>query len=1167
MSLLPKELFQEPELILQHKIKNSKDPFLGMFAEYLSEATQKELIKFIQSSYNPIETYIENSSVYSALLSTLLVKRLLQNFGSTGHFAVYPIIETIVVRSLSPTEKVELWKAFRRACLLLGLPVSSRLSGTHYMVQEYLGQAGLPLQYAERFTDKALRFSSDAGLPEEDDLEELGNWQRSLVSHLTTPFPKVAREAIENDEGCYYSTVFLRLFNSQPINDYQNLPSLEQKIAKVIINGPESSQSKRIRIPQILLKDLEYGLLLPGGDNSWTVTIDGEISHYNSLAHECFIPFGDSLVREAKAQSQSGGLWKFKIWKDHLSNRLLVFSKDTGRFLQRASLTDEEISLKPGNYSLVLHFLPVQDEQTEMFSEGSDLYVKQISLIPGQAYELQRGPISLSFKADDIPVVTFTNDFIRGLRGNEFVPSYQLGLEVYLPDEFLEISGEYIALLKSPALGEEIEIPFSLTGENRVAIEIEPYLKNWKAGVARLVAEIFRKDSRRAISRQSVILWNGLRSVEKRVVFHCDKMPENLDHDWSENIKVDSERQIVTYQDATRRLFKMYFKDGRIERHFTWTVPGIFLNLQTFQQGTMEERSLRLGMRLSVNRTARKNLQIYASNPAILKIGGFNSAVDFSRLGSKNIPLASLLEYTSAGDNTLLLIDTETNEEIPLVELVTPSAIENYQVESGLGLRTISFSSLDNINGFRITAKNLITGEQYSSEFDRDGNIGSKLDELMPGITVRTTFFSQTELTSTMSEIGWQAGFWLLHFYIKVGSQWRVTTNGNNEIIADGLLESEEQFARNPNEAFQAFTEQATTNEIKELFFNIHNALMDRYGEECWSNVSWLKFYWSKICFRHFGRNADPQLWSSLLQISTEWPDEAIAEGHVPTSLLSGTLLNMYCFERSVLDVRPNNTSMLACMSFFPKMGDITELFENRQIDFSVLLGFRNAARVQTGAVPNEFVMTQYKYALLGMLGDGHELLDDDWLPSPGTFLSSLHYRYAVRRLVKRYTRSLSVESQRRGRMLGLIQQMSGSKLSSYISSERYEHLVECIDLGFFTEEQDEMHLDEETAVQQEHQQKIIHFLSLLAQVCRAEVHRGGEGTLNAFLQDIRQRCNLSVNHIQNHLGYLIFMGEDIFAFYLMLWELVFTADADATRRRVVGAGNSASSQRRRIRV
>jgi hypothetical protein len=32
---------------------------------------------------------------------------------------------------------------------------------------------------------------------------------------------------------------------------------------------------------------------------------------------------------------------------------------------------------------------------------------------------------------------------------------------------------------------------------------------------------------------------------------------------------------------------------------------------------------------------------------------------------------------------------------------------------------------------------------------------------------------------------------------------------------------------------------------------------------------------------------------------------------------------------------------------------------------------------------------------------------------------------------------------------------------------------------------------------------------------------------------------------LQQALGYLLFVGAEPFAFYLMLWELLFTADAD----------------------
>jgi len=1165
MAMLPKELFQEPEQLLKQEIENSSEPFLGMFADYLTDEIEQELKEHIRSSYDPVATFIENSYIYPALSSTLLVKLLLHNFGVTGHFAVYPIIEEVVGENLSSTARSKLWKAFRHSCLLLGLPVSSRLSGSFFMVQEYLGQTGLPLKYAERFAEKALTFSTNVGLPEEEDAASLANWQQSLVHRLTKPFSKIAREAIANDEGCYYSSLFLRLFNSQPINNYSSLPLLEQEFAKVIINGPK--HRKKVSIPQIKIQDLEYGLFLPGGDdNSWTIDIDQETSCYNSANQECFIPFSHSLVQRVKAQSQTGNQWEFNVWEDQQSNRLLIFSKESGRLLQNASFTDKEISLKPGNYILLLRFKPMQDEQTELFYEEYGLYAKHISLNPGEQYELQRGPVSLTFKVDDIPVVQLTNETVRGIKGNEFVPSHLLRVDIYLPDEFLAITREYVLLLKSETLGEQHELGFSVEESNKVNIDLAPYLKSWKAGVARFVAEISRRDSKRIISRQSVILWNGLRTVDKRVVFHCDEMPENLDHDRSENVKFDPDRQIVTYQDATRRLFKMYFKDGQIERHFTWTVPGIFLNLQTFMQGTMEERSLRIGMRLSVNKTARKNLQIFASKPSTLKLGEFSSNVDFSRLGSKIIPLASLLEYATVGKSTLLLIDNETNDEIPLIELVTPSTVADYKVESGLGLRTISFSSLDTINGFRLTAKDFITGEEYSAAVDHNEHLATKTVELMPGINVSTMFFSQNELSTTISEKRWPAGFWFLQFYIKVGSHWRIITNANNEVIVDGLLRSEEQYACKHNEVFQAFEDTAEKADVETLFFNLHDSLMDRYGEECWEHVKWIKSFWHKICSRHFRYSEETSLWAKLLRSSTEWPDEAIAEGHVPTSLLSGTLLEMYCFERSALDIQPNNSSMLACLNYFPQMSELVDVFQHGKIDISLLVGFKNAAQVPRGQAPSQFVLAKYKDAIVQMSGDGRELLDDDWLPSPGSFLSSLHYRYAVRRLIKRYTRSLSVESVRRGKMLSLITKMNGCKLSSYVDSRSYAHLVDHIDIGLFAERIKEENLADELVVQQEHQQMIIHFISLLAQVCRAEVHRGGEGAVKNFCKDVMKRCNLSPHHMQNHLGYLIFLSEDIFAFYLMLWELVFTADIDATRR-IVTDPNTESAPRPTRRV
>ena len=72
----------------------------------------------------------------------------------------------------------------------------------------------------------------------------------------------------------------------------------------------------------------------------------------------------------------------------------------------------------------------------------------------------------------------------------------------------------------------------------------------------------------------------------------------------------------------------------------------------------------------------------------------------------------------------------------------------------------------------------------------------------------------------------------------------------------------------------------------------------------------------------------------------------------------------------------------------------------------------------------------------------------------------------------------------------------------------------------------------------------MIQFLSVFAQVCRHDVRN--PGVLQSFIHKLSGQVANGLNELQGVLGYLLFIGEDIFAFYLLLWEVVFQADMDS---------------------
>lgn len=1154
------ELFKRFEDELQQEILGNEDPFLGLFAERLGPKTKEMIVDRLQECSNPLESLIDNLFFYPALISTLVVDRLLNDVGKNGYFEVYPILEEMIGAPIQLAKyRNELWQNFRRACLRLGLQVSARTAGTHFMVDDYLRQAGLPIVYVQGFTEKAVGYANEIGVPEEDDHESLAVWQRGLVERLKNPFPLIAKKAIIRDQASFYSSVFVRLFHNLP-EDLTRLSFLERAMAESLKSGAQSRKAGKLIIPEIVIRDLEYGVLLPSStsvEDRWVVNTDGNENYYSTRGEDLFVPFDVGLAKSV-AVTRNGTKWSTDLWEDTKNNRLLIFSLPTGRLVQGACLADTEVFLDPGDYAILLRFKPTDEEHLEMFSESPDLYLRKVSVLPGSELAIQRGPAKVSVKGIDMPTLTWNQNPLRGVKGNEVYPANNLAIKAYIPDEYSNTSREYTLTVKESPLGESIDVHFTATESGEFEIDLHSHLSSWKPGVTRASVSLHNRGSLKKLARKSAIIWNGLVDVNKRVVFHCSNLPTNLDEASCINVNVATDRNVLTFKDDTNRFFKFAFRDGNITRYFTWAVPGIFINLMTYHENGFEERSLPVGSVLPVSKTSRKNIKVFASFPATLKIGDYEVDVDFSRIGSKTVPLGSLLEYSNSNHNALLLKNKEDGTAIPLVELVTPSTVEEYTAQTENGLRQACFKTLEEIDGLRVTAKNMVDGATHTVEFEYnlDQKIGAV--ELVPGVNISTQVLDDNEVFCCFPVKNWPYGFWIIAYHLKVNSRWGVAMNKNSEEIADSVLFCPVEYATKPNEVLEVFCKTSTCEEKVEVLLSIHNVMMSRFAEECWPQVSWLRSFWSTLCFRYVRFAEDSALWGKLLRCAATWPEEAIAEGHVTTSILSGYLLNMFCFERSYVPVKGQiSSSLLSCMAAFPSLDDLSEALKNQIIDTSVLFGFENAAQVCTSCdKPKGFSMERYHEALQNYKreeGDSR-LLDDLWIPAKGDFLGSLHYRYSLNQLHYRYLRSLSVISERRGRVLGIVRKMSCRDLSKYVTDSRFAKFTKNIDLGmFFDVSGEEEFLSEQEAVTREHLTNMVRFVALVAQVCRADLR--APGILRRFLNDIQQTCGMSNSHVSGYLGYLLFLAEDIFAFYLMLWEVVFTADIDGVEEKTAIEG------------
>ncbi len=1147
--------FQDFENELRVKIKNSESPFLGLFEDHIQIHTRQKLVAFIQKSSDPFAKFIDLMGTYPAVFSTLLVVQLQEDFGEHGHFEVYPIFRKIFGCELTQHQREHLWRAFRIACMFeLGISVSPRRSGSHFMVREYLRQVGLPLRYVDKFTKKALLYVNQAGVPDLDDPELLKIWQDGLIPRLT---PQTAKEAIQRDDICYHSQMFIRSLLGGK-NGNTETSRIESAILEAIESGPSVRKIKRVGIPRIVFREYECGVLLPGSQEpvQWEIKVDGSSRSYTSRNDDRFIAFDTALPLDVSITNEDGFSCSYPLWQDQKNNRLLIFSIPEGKFITTASLAEKEVFLDPGKYLFLTRFVPEDAVELEMLSDSPEIHTYTISLAPGDNYTLQKGPAKIEVKAEEKPALDFNQHPIRGVRGNELYQAEGLKLEIIIPKEMMNEEKKFVIKMTSKSLGGEIKLPFPIQQENQFVLNIGKVMERfWEPGVSRVLFEVFREDIRRSLVRKSAVLWNGLVRIKDRARFFCSKLPNNLMKETCENLEIENEVQSMAFKDETNRFFKMAFEDGPRILFFTWSVPGIFLSLRDYARKEQIDKGLKIGETVSINTTSRKVLTVFASEPALLKIGRYEVEVDFNRLGSKKIPLSGFVEYLEPGQDSLLFISEKYASPVQLLRFVSPFEVESYSVSSDFGQRKIEVSIRPAFQALRLSMKNLMDGN--SSEADITlAQIGqTDRYEILPDI--HATFFkeSSNQCTVHFPQTNWPSGLWLISFMIKADNRWGALTDSKGAVFADGLVSSSRQVGTNFEELWWWFSGSVQKESYTEIFGRLDESLKTFYALDCWSHLSWLDSFWIKLG-RELSKNPRTEDCLKLLALTGN-RNSITDDGYAIPAFHPGTVVtDMFCLDKSLYPDRQLSSSCFhGCLRFISKINDPCRAFSHGYFDFAALFGFENALQVaQTECSPQCFGLTAYVDSLKARdLPDKWRLLNDDqWRPAKGDMLGPMHYRYALSKFREEFANAMATASERLGSALYLARQMKSISIKSLAGGKSITKIETGINSKLFF---DSLHpprelLDDEALVALENQESIIGFVSLFAQVCRWESRE--RGIMDKFKKRADVLCKHQPSSVNKYLGYLLYLAEDLFGFYLLLWELVFSADCDMPRREYV---------------
>ena len=300
-------MLSQVEQSIREAIRKSDVPFLGLLGDTLSPAARTALEIAIVSNHS-VSGYIRYLELYPALFSVNLTHHIMQGMGQGGHFELYPHIQKAMGtdKEFTTNEKETLWRAFRRAILTLGFEPSPRVSGPHYMANEYLRQVGVPLAFADDLAGRMLTFAKRIGIPDEYDPEALIGWQLALDTKLEQPFSRTARKAVSLDTQGYYTRQFVKIHSLDGHLD-GSANTLEKAMARAFQGQQGGTSFRRAVLPYLILHDGYLGIFIQGGDErEYEISVDGTNQLVRAGIEDKFFPIDEALPFEISIRELKG---------------------------------------------------------------------------------------------------------------------------------------------------------------------------------------------------------------------------------------------------------------------------------------------------------------------------------------------------------------------------------------------------------------------------------------------------------------------------------------------------------------------------------------------------------------------------------------------------------------------------------------------------------------------------------------------------------------------------------------------------------------------------------------------------------------------------------------------------------------------------------------------
>lgn len=1101
--------------------------------DILEHRVLKAIRNNLQRDNESVRKIVSCLRQWPAISVLLLTSQVNESYTSENGYAVHRAIEHLIgaQEPLSDGNRRKVWQEFRYACYKIGLKTTPRDSGIGFMTEEFLHQAGLPLAFVERVTEQMIRTAGEVGLAEEDDPEGLARWQERLLWHSRYLNP-TTRHALESDETFYYTRTFLRASAGTAIAASDKTAA--GIMAKVLAESSTRSRSgwrRILRIPRLLWSGDELVVEIPAGDDQeWKITVDECENIYRGEATAESIPIltgrSQSGLPRTVVVENNDFQREYTLWEDQADNRFLIFNSD-GQWLRASALGTDSLTLAPGTYSLVLRFEPSNSEE-DICQVGydPDLFLQTLTLGPGQEYLLRRGPAEVCLRAERKPWMRFKGEQICPYSGEEVFYGLRLCLDLILGEK------QDATLLQredGEAEARRYELRFESGGREIARIpasegtaDVGEVLQNLSPGLHRLVAELRPAGTERAIVRSSIYYWAGFDRRCSDGVLHFTKWPQNLETSACENICPNTSALTLGPLDPSRPTFRTEFRTplGRTIG-LEWLVPGVFLELTDYAVTPVLRHRLDVGTNLAASPMSRQVLQIRSTEVGRLLLDG--NEIKQVRAGqSISLNLSGLAERLATGTGTLVLV-TEYGRSTKLARFVAPHQILSFSQNIVRQQCLIEMRFAAACSEVRCCAEDIMTGATLDlTALCDDPEAWSEASILrLESCDAHQGVF---RYLLTVETPNLPSGAWFFDFEVRLAGRWGAPTNPRQDAFAFGILIHDSRPTVSLNAVLGRTTGPDNTNALLERFCQVNAKLQRCFAPECWTGLSWLKVLWER--WLSAMEPLDPHKTSELVRLCGTKPPESAALSWLPVQRLEAAMPSLFAQPaRMFASIYHPSTGLGRCLSAIARLERPLVHFPAHVVHSFVAVGF-GLERMIANNPPAAFDFGAYRQVLLS--SPLPQSFPRDWLPADSELLGRVHYQASWERMRDRYRETLSGNDARRQHGMRLCREVERKEPVQALCLRRLERKF-----------------DESESVEEGLLHAIECFLSLLAKKCREDSYAPG------VLADYQRRLQLMLvtgNEsfpLSQILSLVLQLGGDLFAFYLLLWDLALAGIAN----------------------